>query len=165
MPWRIPLALLLGPFVAVGCDQTTAPTESRIDAAQANVVYSGWEEGAELTFPACGELNTMYSTDHVVVRETETPNGGYHFGLHLTSHDAVIVGHSSGNQYRANPWAYNVSFKANELPAEYTHETARLVAHGINTDLTMRWKWRIRFKIDKDGQVTKDLFIDEGECR
>ena len=167
MRWRLTLIVVCALLVAVGCDHTMAPTESTpsLDTPTAKVVYNGWDEGMELTFDACGETNTMYSTDHLVVRETETPNGGYHFGLHLTSHDNVIIGHTTGNEYRANPWAYNISFNANKFPAEYTVETARLVAHGINTDLNMFWKWRIMFKIDHNGVVTKDLFIDEGECR
>jgi hypothetical protein len=168
MRWRISLILVLALCVAVSCDQQTLEPrsdESALDTPAAKVLYNGVDENQELTFLGCGELNTLYSSDHVVVRETATPKGGYHFGLHLDARDGLIVGHTTGNQYRSNPWAYNVSFNASELPAEYNHETARLVAHGINTDLKMLWKWRIRLKVDKDGQVTKDVFIDEGECR
>ena len=84
MRWRIPLVVALALLVVVSCDQTTAPTETStpaLDTPTAQVVYNGWDEGMELTFPACGETNTMYSTDHVVLRETVTPKGGYHFGL------------------------------------------------------------------------------------
>lgn len=167
MRWKVPIAAALALFAAVSCDRTTAPPQEAIDTSTPTlaVVYNGWDEDQELTFPACGEMNTLYSTDHVVIRETETPSGQYHFGLHLSSSDAVIVGHTTGNEYRANPWAYNVSVKVKEFPVVHQHETARLVAHGINTDLTMRWKWRIRFKVDKNGQVVMDHFIDEGECR
>jgi hypothetical protein len=161
-------------FFAVGCNDQGIPTEASNPALDAPtlrpqvVVVNEWFLGEDVRFFACGEMNT-YSPlmDHVLIKASETPNGQSKFWFHINSKGGTVTGDDTGNEYRANPWSYNVSIMGEDRdnPPYKQHETAHLAAHGINVDTKMYCNFKIQRNILESGEVVLDRFFTECGCR
>lgn len=170
MRWRTTLVTALALFVAASCsDEPTAPPElSNLAIGPPGltpaVVFKGWFPGEEVVWEACGEEHTYVGTDHIVIRETETPSGIYKWGIHINSRAATVTS-ESGNVYSASPWAWSGWFSVVDGTDRYLESnTSTLIAHGVNVDGKLWWKWRFQLNNLESGEVIVDREIDEGGC-
>jgi len=164
------LSLGLGVLLALGCDDQSLPTEvldhASGDLTESAVTTNEWIEDQEFLFEACGEMHTSYYTAHVVEKWTETPNGDWKWKYHENLYNHLIVS-ESGKQYRGTPWAYNFWVKGTWGGPDpwHEHQTARLVAHGINVDVKLHTTWIIHLKRLETGEVVKDFFVNDTWCK
>ena len=155
------------------CSETTAPPDPEGDVLQspetltAQLVVNDYFPSEPYVFEGCGETFTYVGeTDHIVLTETVTPSGRYHWNFHISTQGGMIYADPSGDVYEATPFASHGSLNEDLDGNKYGFAGGgTVVAEGVNVDKSLKIKEKVKILVRPDGTVLYDYFIQDVECQ
>ena len=159
--------------ILAACSETTAPPDAASDALApagtltAKMVVNDWFPSEPYVFEVCGETFTYVGElDHIVIDETVTPSGRYHWGFRIQTQGGMFYAEPSGDVYRANPFAGHGILNEDLDGNKYGFAGgSTAVARGVNVDKSLRIKETRKILVTPNGTVLFDYFVTDVKCQ